>query len=443
MTLNSFIEESRFILEMMIAIYISSLLLYKRRDRFALKFLIGFALIYSISVFLFPFIKQPIIHTKNNFFIQFFHISWYITMSILVIVHSSLCFKMNYNESVFLLVIGYAIQHIDYCITNEMLFLEFFRDVPSLIYVLICLINTILIYTPFFVVLYKGKKNYEVLTRKDVITSVVLSIFFTLLEAVAFISQYIFNTSSYRTIRVVSIVLDLLFCIIIILSLIFIIKTQSYKKEKQFYTYLYENERKEYQLFKEKSSLINTKYHDIKHALNDLERRELITKDYSDKLKKNLYIDDILIDCGDEVLNTIISSKATNCTSEGIDLSLLVDGTLLKGYQIEDIYALLTNIFDNAIDYVKTLDKDKKYINFSIKRNDSYIVIKESNYLKELLRIDAEGFPISTKGDDVYHGYGYKSIRQFVKNNNGLIKIDQDNEEFRVTIMLPCLVTKE
>ena len=49
-------------------------------------------------------------------------------------------------------------------------------------------------------------------------------------------------------------------------------------------------------------------------------------------------------------MDAILTEKSTRCWSRGIDFSCMVDGPCLAGLGVVDLYTLLGNALDNAIE---------------------------------------------------------------------------------------------
>lgn len=98
-------------------------------------------------------------------------------------------------------------------------------------------------------------------------------------------------------------------------------------------------------------------------------------------------------------MNLIMSDITYRCQSNNIAFSPLVDGKALNLIDKNDLYIGMSNLFDNAISYVKELPKDKRYINFIVKKVNNFIIIKETNYLMNpnLIEFNKDGSIKSTK----------------------------------------------
>lgn len=103
-----------------------------------------------------------------------------------------------------------------------------------------------------------------------------------------------------------------------------------------------------------------------------------------------------------------------------------------------DIYSLLGNIIDNAIESeLKLKNREKREINLLIKRKGNLLHIQEQNYFEDEIRME-KGFPVTSKGDKENHGFGMKSIRMLVDKYHGELQITAEDQIFSIDILLPC-----
>lgn len=182
-----------------------------------------------------------------------------------------------------------------------------------------------------------------------------------------------------------------------------------------------------YQQSQESIELINRKYHDLKHQIAVL-RAEVNTE------KKNAYLDQMEEEIkayeaqnktGNQVLDTVLTSKSLYCQQHNINLTSVVDGTLLNFMDEMDLCTLFGNALDNAIESVeKVQDTEKRLIHLSVARQKAFVHIRLENTYAGELKFEG-GLPVTTKADSRNHGYGLKSIRQTAQNMAVLLPLPQ------------------
>ena len=101
-----------------------------------------------------------------------------------------------------------------------------------------------------------------------------------------------------------------------------------------------------------------------------------------------------------------------------------------------DLYTILGNILDNAIECVRNYeDPEKKVISLSILEKGDMLNIFADNYFDGELKME-KGFPITSKKDKGYHGYGVKSIKMIAEKYDGDIRISCKNHTFSIQVMM-------
>jgi sensor histidine kinase regulating citrate/malate metabolism len=102
-----------------------------------------------------------------------------------------------------------------------------------------------------------------------------------------------------------------------------------------------------------------------------------------------------------------------------------------------DISALFGNAVENAIESVeKIADPDRRLIHITVGREKSFLRIRVENCCDEKVIFKA-GLPVTSKGDERYHGYGTRSIRSIVDKYKGSMTIKADDGWYRLRILFP------
>jgi sensor histidine kinase regulating citrate/malate metabolism len=115
----------------------------------------------------------------------------------------------------------------------------------------------------------------------------------------------------------------------------------------------------------------------------------------------------------------------------------VADGKQLEFIDPVDLYTILGNAIDNAIEAVRKLEEpDHRVVSVTIYAKQHMSVLQIENYYEGELHF-AGGLPVSSKQDHRYHGFGVKSIRSTVEKYGGSISIDTENHIFLLCILLP------
>ena len=109
------------------------------------------------------------------------------------------------------------------------------------------------------------------------------------------------------------------------------------------------------------------------------------------------------------------------------DLSKLV-------IQSEDLVVLLSNTLNNAIEACNKCNN--KIIKFkAVLEDDGLIISVKNTFNGNIVKKDEK--IVSTKKDELNHGYGLKNISNIVNKYGGDFIIDYSETEFYVVILIP------
>ena len=195
----------------------------------------------------------------------------------------------------------------------------------------------------------------------------------------------------------------------------------------------------QYQQSQESIELINRKYHDLKHQIAVL-RAEADTEKknaYLDRMEEEIRAYEAQNKTGNQVLDTVLTSKSLYCQQHNIALTCVVDGTLLNFMDEMDLCTLFGNALDNAIESVeKVRDLEKRLIHLSVARQKAFVHIRLENTYAGELKFEGD-LPVTTKADSRNHGYGLKSIRQTAKKYGGSATVAARGEWFELRVLTP------
>lgn len=100
-----------------------------------------------------------------------------------------------------------------------------------------------------------------------------------------------------------------------------------------------------------------------------------------------------------------------------------------------DITVILGNLLDNAIEACMKVEENSRNISLTILFKPDYLIIQvENSMVQELAPENARNQ--TTKEDKENHGFGLNNIRYLVNKYNGLLKIEQEKDVFKVDIAL-------
>lgn len=195
----------------------------------------------------------------------------------------------------------------------------------------------------------------------------------------------------------------------------------------------------QYQKYRESIDVIHYKYHDLKHQIQGL--RTPMTQEerekWIDELEQDLSIYESDVQTGNAVLDTVLTGKMLYCQQHQIELTCVVDGTLLDFVRVKDLCAIFGNALDNAIESVQKLDHpEERLIHLTVSEQKGFVFIVVENYCAVPPHF-IEGLPRTTKQEAHKHGFGIKSIQYTVKQYEGSVQVEYKNNWFELKILLP------
>lgn len=236
---------------------------------------------------------------------------------------------------------------------------------------------------------------------------------------------------------------EILYLTQLLITLILYLQSELFKKsamrqELSVINLLWEKAQQQYQLSQENIMLINQKCHDLKHQIRGIRNSSKEDIDgYLEEMEDSIYIYEAIVKTGNEVLDTILTEKSLYCKEHEITVSCVVDGNQMNFINTVDLYAILGNTIDNAIEAVEKFEeKEKRQIDIMIYRQQNFLIMNIINPIKGTLVYEEE-LPVTTKKDRKYHGYGLKSMKHLVKKYDGFLSISEENGCFSLKMLIP------
>lgn len=366
---------------------------------------------------------------------------WYLFLVLLTLLFTKQCFSLSFSDAIYIVTVGYSAQHIVYVTVHEVLAKGFLTDLNRYLwlYVILSVLFSALWY---FIVYLFFNKNLSLCggsISEDTWKGIMRQMFsLVILMVSTFTCQHIFEES--EGLRYYAAMLDFLICILIMTNQYSLCRVSLETKEKAILTQMRSDSARFYSVSKELIETINRKSHDMKHVLNALE--------HADSDERQQFIDDTrneietyqhVVRTDYEDLNTILAEKSLYCENRGIHLNCVVGDVPDNVFSALDLYVLLGNAIDNAVECVSGLADEKKHvITVNVGCTEAFISIQINNYYEGDLKMQ-DGFPVTSKSGKYYHGFGLKSIRSIAVKYGGDISIDTGNGIFSLQIMIPFL----
>ncbi|WP_313164461.1 GHKL domain-containing protein [Sedimentibacter sp.] len=265
--------------------------------------------------------------------------------------------------------------------------------------------------------------------------------FSTIFVSVASLYQFIsfFTYGSFNrtemTILIISI-LGINFAILFLYDTMyfsFSAKTEKLLLEQQNNAY-----EKQLDIMQQSLDSLQTVRHDIKNhmiVLRNLSKDDTKLDDYIDKIISSVDAKTVYSKSENIIIDSILNYKLKSIAN--MDIELQVDVSVPKEISISayDMTVILGNLIDNAVTALKKCS-DKKLLSVKIIYSKGNILITFINTYSGVIK-EKSGIFLTSKDDEKNHGIGLRNVEEAVKRNNGHMKIDYNDKEFKVNVILP------
>ena len=198
----------------------------------------------------------------------------------------------------------------------------------------------------------------------------------------------------------------------------------------------------QYEMSRENIAMITRKCHDMKHqieALIQTESHSQRRRNFIEEVQNMIQVYDSDVHTGNEALDTILMEKGLYCKVHHIDWTCVADGKLLEFIDVVDLFTVMGNALDNAVESVEKRDKDQyKSIGVRVWKKDLFAVIQVENSFDGELKMK-DGLPLTSKADKENHGIGIRSIKSIVEKYQGIVSVRVRDGNFVLTILLPIM----
>ena len=101
-----------------------------------------------------------------------------------------------------------------------------------------------------------------------------------------------------------------------------------------------------------------------------------------------------------------------------------------------DIFYVLGNLLDNAIEAIEKCDADNRYINIKMKnRNSMFQLYIENSYRVEPQK-KGKRFLSTKENEKNEHGWGIENVKEIVERYKGMLDISYQNQRFQVDLVI-------
>lgn len=357
-----------------------------------------------------------------------FLLCWFMAIWIAVIVGIYFSCEVTLHEAIYLFAVSYGIEHIFYCI-RELVDSCTKGNIPDNQPVLYtaCIVSSFMM--AYFWFAKKAVKNgkYLIETLSATTATVVILVVVWFMSLVA----------SFNNIGYIHAIYAILACLFILINQRAQLISENERQEFRIKEQLWKDTQVRYQFSKDAMAVVNQHYHDMKHQINvlanmenDEKRRGILAE-----MENDIAIYDAVVRTGNELLDTVLTEKKLICHSKDINMSCIADGEQLRFMNEIDLYTLLGNALDNAIEAnEKIVDTSKRWISVQIQNKKGIVLLEILNPYVGSVKMK-NGLPITSKKDNLNHGFGTQSIKSIVDKYNGQMMIKTENDKYLLRII--------
>lgn len=375
----------------------------------------------------------------------------FIAMFSLTFVLDIFVFDVPIAELLMCLSAAYTVQHFAYCISNCLLLMTGLNANVYGVYTEEVIISGvlpmnqvfgyILTFTLYYLAYYLfylffGRRigKNELISMKNpslFVISIVAIVFSVLVNAFV-----VYGTVNGELIIAVNLY-NAVCCMFIIFVLFGTVNKIKTNKELSVVKGILKKAEEQYRISQSTIETINIKCHDMKQQIRMIGKASAMNETAIAEISEAIAAYDCNIETGNKPLDVILTEKSGQCNKEGIVFSCMTDGALLSFMNEAEIYSLFGNAIDNAIAAVLPLPQDKRSIGVNVGRVKDFVTVNVHNYFDGELEFGTDGLPRTSKGDEVNHGYGLKSIRYIVNKYDGNMSVEASGNLFNLNIIFP------
>lgn len=213
-----------------------------------------------------------------------------------------------------------------------------------------------------------------------------------------------------------------------------------YQAERQFLTQQVEN-------YATQLQEMSKTWQQAREYRHDMKQKYLLIESYLNQNEyekiRNLYQQNVEVLTEDEYISktgnisfdTIVNYKAAVAKKNNIIVRL---NTVIP-YDMKlddvDLYSLLGNMFDNAMEATQKVEADEREIKLTAKISGNNLYLEMENPYAGNLRKQGKNY-LTTKENRKEHGLGLRIVESIVKRHNGQMLIDDKNNYFKVKVLL-------
>lgn len=352
------------------------------------------------------------------------------------------CFELQRMELIFVGTGGYAAEHIVFAVSEIIQYATGWTQARlgpfwhSLIFrFLVYIIGAGLVY----LLLVRRNRDKEDFKPHD---SRIAMLALVMLMAAIVLSVF-YSTGSFMeqgtvASEVVCPLYSTLCCLLVLLMEFYVLRENRMERERETMEQLLQMANAQRKSAQESIDIINMKCHDLKHQISALARTsdEAVRSEYVAEIQQAVSIYEADYHTGCEPLDYVLREKTLISNQHHVTFSCMADGKAISFLRPADIYALMGNALDNALNRVLQEPEEQRIISLQIKGVGDMVLLHLENRCSQPPEFQ-DGLPVTSQEDKAAHGFGMKSIRYLVEKYCGELSIQAREGKFCLDILFP------
>ena len=431
---------SLFVLQLFIC-EIGFLVHLRRKEKFFLR-AIGSVVLFFALIALSAILRELLPGRENYLIHRLKGSAFFLSLALFNAIALTGCFEVNFRQALFSAIGGYSVEHMAsrFC---YILRLFFYAQKPApLLVEYLCFYIGIPALFSLACYFFLARKSFAKNKACDQDGKVLFVSFVNLFICIV-ISSFEPDSQSAESVEAGaalfgSYICSLLSCLLCLCLQAGVFHKSELDAKNRVLSEMLALERRRQTISKDTVEMINLKCHDLRHQIRLLETQspELRSKSLK-KISDAIHIYDTIAKTGNDSVDLVLMEKSLLCEKNKINFTYMVDGEKLDFIAEEDIYVMLGNMFDNAIESVeKEGNEGKRMITLEARAKADMLYVCMENNCPDPVAFQ-DGFPETSKSDKRYHGYGVRSIAHIAKSYGGNARFFTEDGKFVVEALFP------
>lgn len=143
------------------------------------------------------------------------------------------------------------------------------------------------------------------------------------------------------------------------------------------------------------------------------------------------------VQSGHRTVDAVVNAEIAKARARGVELKTVLAVPSHLGYEGSDLYSLLANLLDNAIEGTVASGAAEKVVRLSIMPKGGYYIINVSNPVNpQHVKAGSYSTLVTTKRDAAVHGWGTKVVAKIAQKYGGAVNYTVADGRFVANVML-------